>query len=66
MIPRIRKIKEAMAEIQKQDPESAITEHYLRQLCKTGQIPTSRSGTDYLINLDTLEQFLESQTSFQK
>ena len=66
MIARIRKIKEAIAEIRKQDPESAITEHYLRWLCTTGQIPILRSGKDYLINMDILEQFLESKTGFQK
>lgn len=54
MIPRRGKIKETMSKLRSKI-RNQLLEHYLLQLCKTGQIPTSRSGTDYLINMDTLE-----------
>lgn len=37
-IPRLRTIKAAWEEVRKLDPETAVTEWYIRQLCKTNQI----------------------------
>ena len=56
---RIRTIQGIMEEIYKDDPHSAITEHYIRQLCINGEIPYRRSGSKYLIDYDNLKHFFE-------
>lgn len=54
---RMRTIKEAMAEIRAHDPETAITENFLKGLCRQG-IASVMVGRKYLINLDLLESYL--------
>lgn len=57
MVPKIRTIKQAVIEIKKLDPESAITEHYIKQLCKKGEIFFICAGNKYLINMDKLFKY---------
>lgn len=54
---RIRTIKETVAEIKAADPKSAITEHFLRQMCIDNAPFAFNSGQKYLINLDLLELY---------
>jgi hypothetical protein len=54
-MPRMRLLKEALADIKASDPETALTLHGLRQLVITGEIPHCRIGNKILINLDVLE-----------
>ena len=42
---RIRTIKNAYREIREQDPNTCITEWFLRQLITGGAIPSIRAGT---------------------
>ena len=53
-VPRVRTIGETAKFIRKQDPETAITEHCLRQWCIDGTIPCAKAGTKYLVNLDAV------------
>ena len=45
-------IKEAAALV------DGLTEYRVRQLCKSGELPTVKAGRKYLINKDILMKFL--------
>ena len=45
-------IKEAAALV------DGLTEYRVRQLCKSGELPTVKAGKKYLINKDILLRFL--------
>lgn len=51
---KVRTIRQAVAEIRKADPETAVTEYAIRQLVKSGQIPAVMSGNKALVNLDDI------------
>lgn len=57
-LPRMRLIKECVAEIKALDPGTAVTEYYIRGLVKTGKIPVAMAGNKALINLDGLLNYL--------
>ncbi|MDD4003056.1 MAG: DNA-binding protein [Clostridia bacterium] len=53
-LKRIRTIKEALQLIKKEDCETAITEHFIRQLCKNNKIKCFSSGNKILLDFDDL------------
>lgn len=57
-IPRMRLLNEAYEEVKANDPDSAITKWFIRDLVVSGKIPTSRAGRKHLINMDHLEAYL--------
>ena len=57
-LPRMRLIKECVAELKAVDPGTAVTEYYIRGLVKTGKIPVVMAGKKALINLDGLLGYL--------
>lgn len=58
MIPRMRTINEAAAELKAADPHTAVTPHFIRQLILDGKIPSVMAGRKYLVNLDGLQEYL--------
>lgn len=56
--PRMRGIKQAIEELKQFDPNTALTEKALRRLVLTHEIPSTRIGTKYLINMDLLNAYL--------
>ena len=64
-IPRMRTIKEAMQELRALDSHTAITEYHIRQLAVSGVIPRVQAGKKYLINLDTLIEYMQNPTAPQ-
>lgn len=58
MLPRMRTINEAAAEIRALDPHTAVTPHFIRQLILDGKIPSVMAGRKYLVNLDGLQEYL--------
>ena len=58
MTPRMRTIAEAVAHIKSHDPHTAFTEHALRRMVRSGELPSVRIGAKYLVNLDVLLEFL--------
>lgn len=62
-IPRMRTISEAAQEIKALDPRTAITEYHIRQLAVSGVIPRVKAGKKYLINLDTLIEYMNDPTA---
>lgn len=59
--PRMRTAPGALAIIQQQDPDTAVTLHYLRRLIKTGAIPCVPVGRKKLVNVDKLIDYLEGE-----
>ena len=60
MLARMRTIAEAIQEVKKSDPQTALTQTALRRMIKTGEIPSIRAGCKYLINLDILFEYLNN------
>ncbi len=58
MAPRMRTIDQAAAWLRENDPDCAFTKTALRRLVVTGQFPSVRIGSKYLIDLDMLAVFL--------
>ena len=56
--PKIRTIQQCLSEIKSIDPCTAITENFIRGLCKNNQVKHFKSGTKYLVNLDDLLSYL--------
>lgn len=62
-IPRMRTAPEAIAELQKIDPNTALTLRALRRMMNTGEIPVVNVNSKRLINLDTLFEYLSKPVS---
>lgn len=56
---RYRTIRGVLQYIRARDPESAITEYFLRQLILNEELRYKRAGTKYLIDLDDIEAYFE-------
>ncbi len=59
-MPRMRTIKEAHQELKQLDPNTAVTEYYIKQLVLSGQIPFVMAGRKRLLNFDALLSYLEN------
>ena len=62
--PRIRTINAAWAELRKMDPDSCVSQHFIRELVACGEVPSLRSGNRYLVDFDALLDFLNVRTGF--
>lgn len=60
-IAKFRGIRQAYDDILRHDPDSVITEYFIRQLCKQGQIAFIESGNKIYVNLDSLYRFLSDE-----
>ena len=60
---KYRTINQAYECIKALDADTAITQHALRQLVVSGQMPSMRVGKKYLIDLDALSGLLRAQVS---
>lgn len=61
MVARMRFVQQALAELKAEDPNTNVTEHCLRQLVKSGAVPTVTVGRNRkLLNYDKLLEFLEN------
>ena len=58
VMPRMRTIQEAAAELKKNDPNTAVTPYAIRQMVLNNAIPHIKAGKKRLINMDTLEKYL--------
>ncbi len=57
-LPRMRTIEEAYAEIKSLDSGTAVTKNFIRTLIVSGKVPSVKAGRKYLINMDTLQNYL--------
>lgn len=61
-LPPMRGVKQAVEEIKKDDPNTALTERALRRMILTGEIPHVKAGTKYLVNMNVLNDYLYKGT----
>lgn len=54
----VRTIKGTLEEIKARDPKTAITEYAIRRMVKQNEIPYSRSGKKYLLNVEKLIDYI--------
>lgn len=57
-IPTVFTIKKAVEIVKTDCPETAISEHFLRQLIRDGVLPELKAGNKLLINMDVLVEYL--------
>lgn len=62
-IPRMRTLPEAVREIKRVDPDSALTLTALRRMVRVGQIPCVNIASKKLICLDALYELLGMYTN---
>lgn len=55
----IRTINGAVLELKKQDPNTPISAGMLRRWIRAGQLPAIMSGNKYLLNMETVNEFLK-------
>lgn len=58
--PRMRTITKAISHIKQLDPDSAITESWLRKQIITGNLKCVKAGKRYLVDLNMLENYLSN------
>lgn len=57
-VPQMRSIKAAHAEIIKLDPESAVSEHMIREAVLSNKVAHVNAGRRILLNFDSLLSYL--------
>lgn len=57
---KLRTINQTIAYLREQDPDSCLTKTALRRKIVNGEIPFVPAGRKYLLDLDTLPQYLFS------
>ena len=60
-IPRMRTVHEAAQEMKRLDANTAVTEYHIRRLVLDGVLPKIKAGKKYLINLDSLLDYLSGR-----
>ena len=58
--PKLRTIPKALKYFRDRDPNTAITENWLRHQIKRGLIPCHRAGKRYLIDVDWLDHYFSN------
>lgn len=64
-IPKIRTISEAIEEIKRLDPETAITARFIKEGIADGKIPIIRVGNKILVNMSSIFAFLEGEAVYE-
>ena len=60
----MRTITGAIEYLREKDPQTDITEHFLRVEIRAGRLPgVRRAGKKYLLNMEALEYFLAGEES---
>ncbi len=57
----IRTINGALEELRREDPNSPISEYALRLWIKSGALPAVKNGNKFLIDMETLREFLSGK-----
>lgn len=60
---RLRTIHQAYNLIKFEDPDTAVSENLIRKLVNEGKIPSIKSGTWFLIDVDAALDYLYKNTS---
>ncbi len=62
-IPRMRTAAKIVAELKALDPDTEVTEFYIRQLAKEGAVPVVWAGRKALINLNDVLDLMRMGTA---
>lgn len=57
-IARMKTVEQCLKEIKKLDPDTAITEWFIRCLCKDNKVKHFMTGKKILVNYDDLLKYL--------
>ena len=57
-VARMRTIRQCVLELKQLDPDTAVSEWFIRCLCKDGKVKHFMTGTKVLVNFDDLIQYL--------
>lgn len=60
---RVRTIQQCLKELKLLDSDTAVTENFIRCLCKTNKIKFFKSNSKYLVNYDDLLRYLGLNTN---
>lgn len=60
---RVRTIQQCLKELKLLDSDTAVTENFIRSLCKTNKIKFFKSNSKYLVNYDDLLRYLGLNTN---
>lgn len=60
---QMRTIDQVAEYVQRVDPETALTKTAIRRLITTGQLPSVRVGTKYLVCLEEFNAYLAGKTA---
>lgn len=63
IIPRMRTAPKIVAELKALDPETEVTEFFIRQLAKEGTVPVVWAGRKALINLNDILDLMRLGTA---
>ena len=61
-ISKMKTVKQCFEEIKKLDQETAITQWFIRCLCKENKVKHFMTGTKILVNFDDLINYLNQDT----
>lgn len=59
-IPKMRTIEGSYALLKKYDPNTSISKHFIRQLVLNKKVKHCMSGGKYLLNFDSLLEYLSN------
>lgn len=62
---KLRTIKQSVEFLREQDPGCALTPTAIRRKIIAGELPYVSAGSKYLVDMDTLEQYLFAPTNPQ-
>ena len=62
-IPRMRTAAGIVAELKAMDPDTGVTEYFVRHLVRGGTLPVVWAGSKALVNLDDVLALLHSGTA---
>lgn len=65
-IPRMRTAAKIVAELRALDPETDVSEYWVRQRIKSGDVPVVWAGNKALVNLDDVLELLHMGTCKQE
>lgn len=60
-VPRMRTVAQCIEELKKDDPQTVVSAHYIRDLIHQDKIVYTTSGRKYLVNYDKFIEFLNCE-----
>ena len=62
----MRTIKQAVQQIKQDDPESCISEWWIRQLVKSDKLKCHKAGNRHILDMEALEKFLKNPPTIEE